>query len=412
MESVSLSSGGLVKSEGGGLFYLSREKKGHNHNLDKARPNFSSINNSDIQSCHIVLAFSGSPWLFHVFKTSTIWVTLTTTFDCQHKTVVPLYSWDDFLCKLKALSPLHSDENVMITALVPVFHYYRKKTDGLRGEDMRTGTNIPNYTCRGQKKAAALLTGTSWATSADIGKLLNLYKYPQLPRSVCSESCVPGFRKSPQEGKVACCYACTRCPDNEISNETVLAKTLTVVLAFKITVPGRLIRWLMISRSCNIIIPICTLIQIVFCGIWLITSPPFIDSDAYTEHGHIIIICNKGSTIAFHSVLGYLCSMALGNYTLAYLSKNLPDIFNEAKFITFSMLVFFSVWVTLLPVYHSTKGKLLVAMEIFSILDSSAGLLGCIFFPKCYIILLRPHRNVVSHVRNKAHSRGKVNLAA
>lgn len=44
--------------------------------------------------------------------------------------------------------------------------------------------------------------------------------HSQLPRSVCSESCVPGFRKSPQEGKANCCYDCTPCANNEISNET------------------------------------------------------------------------------------------------------------------------------------------------------------------------------------------------
>ncbi|KAL1764270.1 vomeronasal type-2 receptor 116 isoform X2, partial [Sigmodon hispidus] len=42
-----------------------------------------------------------------------------------------------------------------------------------------TGKDIPNYTCRRELKAAALLTGTSWVTSASIGRLLNLYKYPQ-----------------------------------------------------------------------------------------------------------------------------------------------------------------------------------------------------------------------------------------
>ncbi|KAL1789334.1 vomeronasal type-2 receptor 116-like, partial [Sigmodon hispidus] len=157
-----------------------------------------------------------------------------------------------------------------------------------------------------------------------------------------------------------------------IALSTILAKTITVVLAFKITVPGRLIRWIMISRAPNLIIPICTLIQIVICGIWLSTSPPFIETNAYSEHGHIIIICNRGSPFAFHSVLGYLCFLALGSYTMAYLSRNLPDTFNEAKFMAFSMLVFFSVWVTFLPVYHSTNGKLMVAMEVFSILTSSA----------------------------------------
>uniref|UniRef100_A0A8C9P4K2 GPCR family 3 nine cysteines domain-containing protein n=1 Tax=Spermophilus dauricus TaxID=99837 RepID=A0A8C9P4K2_SPEDA len=44
--------------------------------------------------------------------------------------------------------------------------------------------------------------------------------FTQTPRSVCTERCGPGFRKSPQEGKPACCFSCTPCPENEISNET------------------------------------------------------------------------------------------------------------------------------------------------------------------------------------------------
>ncbi|XP_052023577.1 vomeronasal type-2 receptor 116-like [Apodemus sylvaticus] len=352
--------------------------------------------------------------------------------------------------------------------------------------------------------------------------------FTEIPHSLCSESCVPGFRKSPQEGKAACCYKCSPCAENEVSNETdvdncvkcpeshyanrqqnhclqkaetflgyedplgmvltclslsftvitagvlgvfvkyhntpivkannraltyillitliccflcpllfigypntatcilqqsiygglftvalstVLAKTLTVVLAFKITFPGRVLRWFMLSRAPNFIIPMCILIHLVLCGIWLSTSPPFVDSDPQSEHGHIIIVCNKGSAIAFYCVLGYLCCLALGSYTMAYLSMNLPDTFNEAKFLTFSMLVFFCVWVTFFPVYHSTKGKIMVAMEIFTILASSLGLLSCIFAPKCYIILFRADRNSLHCIRDKAHSRGKFHLA-
>ncbi|KAL1790446.1 vomeronasal type-2 receptor 116-like, partial [Sigmodon hispidus] len=174
---------------------------------------------------------------------------------------------------------------------------------------------------------------------------------------------------------------------------TVLAKTITVILAFTVMKPGRTMRRLFVSGIYNSVIPICVLIQLILLGVWMVTSPPYIEEDAYSDHSHIIILCNKGSVTAFYCVLAYLGTLALGSFTVAFLARNLPDTFNEAKLLTFSMLVFCSVWVTFLPVYHSTKNQTMVAVEVFSILASTAGLLGCIFFPKCYIILLRPDKN-------------------
>ncbi|XP_058513657.1 vomeronasal type-2 receptor 116-like [Ochotona princeps] len=345
--------------------------------------------------------------------------------------------------------------------------------------------------------------------------------FKETPTSVCSQSCGPGLRKMPEEGRAVCCYTCVSCAEGEISNQTdaeqciqcpeqeypnterthclpkqvtfldfhdslgmalvcmalslsvvtaavlgvfvkhhdtpivkannhtlsymllislllcflcsflfigrpntatcllrqitfalvftlavsaVLAKTITVVLAFKAMKPGRTMRRLLVSGAPNAVIPICFLIQLTLCGIWLATSPPFVDTDAHSEHGHIILLCNEGSITAFYCVLGFLGSLALGTFTVAFLARKLPDTFNEAKFLTFSMLVFCSVWVTFLPVYHSTKGKVMVAVEVFSILASGMGLLGCIFAPKCYIILIKPEKNSLKSFRKKSRT--------
>nr|XP_020834485.1 vomeronasal type-2 receptor 116-like [Phascolarctos cinereus] len=162
------------------------------------------------------------------------------------------------------------------------------------------------------------------------------------------------------------------------------------------------------SRVSNSVVLICFGIQVILCGIWLKTTLHFLDTDTYSDAGHITIHWNEGSDIAFYCVLGYTGFLALGSFTVAFLARSLPNTFNEAKFITFSMLVFCSVWISFLSTFQSTNGKAMVVLEIFSMLASSAGLLGCIFIPKCYVILLRSDRNAQDWIKKKVDSKDKV----
>ncbi|XP_043943236.1 vomeronasal type-2 receptor 26-like [Protopterus annectens] len=184
----------------------------------------------------------------------------------------------------------------------------------------------------------------------------------------------------------------------------VLAKTMMVIIAFRATNPNSKLRKWVGPTLTNSVVFICTLFQVVICVVWLVNSPPFLEHNMKAQTGVIILECNEGSSLAFWFLLSYMGLLAVVSFLMAFLSRNLPDSFNEAKYITFSMLVFLSVWLSFIPAYLSTKGKFLVAVEIFAIISSSAGLLTCIFIPKCVIILLRPQNNSRGYLMRKGNN--------
>ncbi|XP_075125665.1 extracellular calcium-sensing receptor-like [Leptodactylus fuscus] len=173
----------------------------------------------------------------------------------------------------------------------------------------------------------------------------------------------------------------------------ILVKTLVVTLAFTMSRPNQSVMKYFRPSHQRVLVGFTTIIQILICVGFLSSTSSFTKKNRETVLTKIILECNRESELVFLVSFGYIGLLAVLCFILAFLARKLPDSFNEAKFITFSLLVFVMVWVSFIPAYVSTSGKYVTAVEIFAILSSAAGLLACIFYPKCYIILVKPEEN-------------------
>uniref|UniRef100_A0A4W6CCJ6 G-protein coupled receptors family 3 profile domain-containing protein n=1 Tax=Lates calcarifer TaxID=8187 RepID=A0A4W6CCJ6_LATCA len=174
----------------------------------------------------------------------------------------------------------------------------------------------------------------------------------------------------------------------------ILVKTMVVLAVFKASKPGgeASLKWFGAVQQRGIVLAL-TCIQAAICIAWIVSAAPVPHKNLQYHNDKIVYECVVGSTVGFAVLLGYIGLLAILSFLLAFLARNLPDSFNEAKLITFSMLIFCAVWVAFVPAYVNSPGKYADAVEAFAILASSFGLLVALFGPKCYIILLRPERN-------------------
>nr|XP_032832666.1 metabotropic glutamate receptor 5-like [Petromyzon marinus] len=113
----------------------------------------------------------------------------------------------------------------------------------------------------------------------------------------------------------------------------------------------------------------------------------------YPSLREVNLICNT-SNLAMVAPLGFNGLLIMSCTYYAFKTRNVPENFNEAKYIAFTMYTTCIIWLAFVPIYFGSKYKIVTTCLCVSL--SSTVVLGCMFLPKVYIILAKPERNVRS----------------
>ncbi|KAM7395566.1 hypothetical protein PAMA_007030 [Pampus argenteus] len=171
----------------------------------------------------------------------------------------------------------------------------------------------------------------------------------------------------------------------------IMVKSFKIILAFEFDPSTK--RILKKLYQPYIIIAVCMLGQVLICALWLVFKYPKPAWIKEKDKSSRLRYCNERSFPAFGAMLAYIGILAFICFGVAFKGRNLPNSYNDAKFITFGMLIYFICWIIFGPVYATVTGKYLPAVEMIVILLSAYGILFCQFFTKCYIILFRQEAN-------------------
>ncbi|XP_060914031.1 taste receptor type 1 member 1-like [Labrus mixtus] len=172
-----------------------------------------------------------------------------------------------------------------------------------------------------------------------------------------------------------------------------VVRSFQIVCIFKMAAKfPKLYNWWMKYQGQWLIITVAFVMQAFLLGIAHLSATPKPCNETVWSPEEIILSCYtkfeafSGSAI----VLVFLCFLC---FIFSYMGKNLPKNYNEAKAITFCLLLLILTWIIFATVQVLYKGKYIQTLNALAVLSSLYSFLLWYFFPKCYIIMFQPHKN-------------------
>ncbi|XP_046428261.1 metabotropic glutamate receptor 7-like [Neodiprion fabricii] len=149
-----------------------------------------------------------------------------------------------------------------------------------------------------------------------------------------------------------------------------------------------------------------TAVQLIGAIVWLIIEPP--DTKEIYPYPLTAVLTCRVSTFSLMMSLVYNMILILMCTLYAFKTRKIPENFNEAKYIGFTMYSTCIVWLAFIPIYFGTNNdyKIQIASMCMCINISATVALGCLFTPKVYIVLFQPYKNVRPGQTNAAQAQG------
>uniref|UniRef100_A0A8C9Y696 Taste receptor type 1 member 1-like n=1 Tax=Sander lucioperca TaxID=283035 RepID=A0A8C9Y696_SANLU len=178
-----------------------------------------------------------------------------------------------------------------------------------------------------------------------------------------------------------------------------VVRSFQIVCIFKMAAKfPKLHSWWIKYHGQWLVITVAFVTQALFLLIGYTYFPPKPYDDISWYPDKIILGCDMNVKSSSGSVvlLLSLCSLC---FIFSYMGKDLPKNYNEAKAITFCLLLLILTWIMFATVYILYRGKYIQTLNALAVLSSLYSFLLWYFLPKCYIIIFQSYKNTQEYFK-------------
>ncbi|XP_042348439.1 LOW QUALITY PROTEIN: taste receptor type 1 member 1-like [Plectropomus leopardus] len=183
-----------------------------------------------------------------------------------------------------------------------------------------------------------------------------------------------------------------------------VVRSFQIVCIFKIAAKfPKIHSWWMKYHGQWLIISVAFVTQALLLIIVYTYATPKPYNETFWYPDKIILGCDI-SVKASSGPVVLLLSLCFLCFIFSYMGKDLPKNYNEAKAITFCLLLLILTWIIFATEYVLYRGKYIQTLSALAVLSSLFSFLLWYFLPKCYIIIFQPHRNTQEYFQGLIQS--------